>query len=275
MKIFNFGHAISKTLDRENSARELHKEAETFDLAGTGGFLAFVKYAVFTVLASLNFHLFYTHVPGIWGVALGLTAILFEACAVYFWNKQNKSAGNHKRALQTFAVLFTTVSFVHGCAALYQLGNVGPSLAAPILIYSKYIAFPLLFGLMVLSVCVTHYLHWSTAISEVRANAQLQAEQGRAELITQSLALANQGEIEKARLKFFEDQILLEEQYVHGVEKFAAIKARGERALQSITDPEVKRELFAALGRITSGHEGPRRINPLPASAQGDTDPKS
>ena len=166
------------------------------------------------------------------------------------------------------------MSFVHGCAALYEISGAGPSLGPLLEFYSKFVAFPLLFGLMTFSVCTLYYLHWSTAISEARAAAQLKSAQGRAELITQSVELQNQSHIEKARLKFFEDQILIEEQYVHGVEKFAAIKARGERALQSIQDPEVKRQLFAALGRISTGSEPGRRIGLQPAS-QDESGPKS
>jgi len=272
MKIFNFGHAISKNLDRDNSTQKLEKEAEEFDLAGTGGYLAIVKYSVFTVLAVLNCHLFLNSIPGVWGVAVACTAMLFEGMGIYCWNKQNQSAGSHKRALQVFAVLFTIVSFVHGCAALYEISGAGPSLGPALTIYSKFVAFPLLFGLMTFAVCTLYYLHWSTAVSEVRASAQVAAARSRANLITQSVDLQNQAEIEKSRLKFFEDQILIEEQYVQGVEKFAAIKARGERALQSIQDPEVRRELFAALGRISTGNtEDRKRINPLPAASQ---DPK-
>lgn len=267
MKIFNFGHAISKNLDRDNSAQKLQKEAEEFDLAGTGGYLALVKYVVFSILASLNFHLFVTHIPGLWGYAVGSTALLFEGFAIYCWNKQNKSAGAHKSALQGFAVGFTVISFFHACAALYEISGAGPSFGPYLYFYSKFIAFPLLFGAMVLAVCTLYYLHWSTAVSEARASAQVSAARSRAELITQSVDLQNKSDIEKARLKFFEDQILIEEQYVQGVEKFAAIKARGERALQTIQDPEVKRELFAALGRISTGDTVERkRINPLPAT---------
>jgi hypothetical protein len=103
--LFEFGRAIENGAKTEQSAAEMRAEVERFDLAGTGGFLSAVKYLVFAILASLNFHLFYTHVPGIWGVGLGCVALLFEACAVYFWNKQNRSAGAHKTALQGFAVL--------------------------------------------------------------------------------------------------------------------------------------------------------------------------
>lgn len=61
MSLFNFGRALSA--DKNKS--EL-PQTQDFDLAGTGGFLSVVKYLVFAILASLNFHLFFTHAPGIW-----------------------------------------------------------------------------------------------------------------------------------------------------------------------------------------------------------------
>lgn len=271
MSLFNFGKALDADSKSANRSELLRAEANNFDLADTRGFLSVVKYLVFTILASLNFHLFYSHVPGIWGVALGCVALLFEACAIYFWNKQNKSAGHHKSALQAFAVLFTVISFTHGCAALYQIGGVGPSLENTIYNYSKYVAFPLLFGLMVLAVCVLHYLHWSTRISEARAATLLHAEQGRANLITQALDLEHQAEIERSRLAFFEEKLIQEEKYVQAVERFAAVKARGRRAIDGITDPEVRQELLNAMGMTSSQNVPQRRISPLPAAS---SDPK-
>jgi hypothetical protein len=271
MSLFNFGRAMDTDSRSGKRAEELRAEAQGFDLAQTGGFLSVVKYLVFAVLACLNFHLFYTHVPGGWGIALGSVALLFEACTIYFWNKQNKSAGAHKQALQGFAVLFTAISFTHGCAALYQIGGVGPSMENAIFNYSKYVAFPLLFGLMVLAVCVLHYLHWSTRISESRAETLLRAEQGRAELITAALDFEHQAEIERSRLAFFEESLIQEEKYVQAVERFAAVKARGRRVIDGITDTDVRQELLNSMGMTATPQVAQRRINPLPAAT---IDPK-
>ena len=275
--LFNYGRAIGRDIYREQSSDDLRREAASIELAGTGGFLSIVKYLCFAILGSLNFHLFYSHLPGIWGVGLGVVAILFECCAIYFWNAQNRSAGTHQLALRAFAVTFTVASFIHGSAALYQLAGVGPSLRTPLEIYSKFVAFPLLFGLMVFAVCVLHYVHWQTRISEAQAETQLRLARSRAELITEAVNLENQAQIETERLNFFEKKLLLEEQYVAVIEKFVAIKTRGQRALDRIEDPDVRREINSALGRTTTELPAPRRIAPLPSSAPaatGDRDPK-
>ena len=268
--LFNFGNAMDQESRNGSNAKKMREEAGKFDLAGTGGFLAVVKYAVFAILASLNFHLFYSHIPGVWGVALGCVALLFEACAIYFWNSQNKSAGNHQRWLRIFAISFTVLSFVHGCAALYQLSEVGPSIAEPIYNYSKYVAFPLLFGSMVFAVCVLHYAHWSTAINEARANAVMAIEQDRAHLLTESLALESQALVENEKLEHFKRKVILEEKYVAAVEEFARVKQRGLAAINGISDPEVRQELFQSIGRTATLAPVAKRIGMSPIA----TDPK-
>lgn len=274
MSLFNFGKAIDKDSRQADSAEAMREEAGNFKLAGTGGFLSIVKYAVFTILACLNFHLFYTHVPGLWGVALGSVAVLFEACDIYFINKQNQSAGKHKIALQSFAITFTVISFVHGCAALYQLSGLGPSIENPIEWYSKFVAFPLLFGLMIFAVYVLHHVHYSTKISESRAKAVLSAEEQRAQILTESLALQSQAAIEEQRLEFFKGKVILEEKYVGLVEEFAKVKTRGARAIESISDPEIRAEMLNAMGRTaTLAPVAQKRINPLPAASTSPKDP--
>lgn len=268
MSLFNFGRALS--VDKQKS--EL-PPTQDFDLAGTGGFLSVVKYLVFAILASLNFHLFFTHAPGVWGVLIGCVALMFEACAIYFWGKQHKSAGSHQIALQAFAITFTVLSFVHGTAALYQLAGVGRDINEIVEIYSRYIAFPLLFGLMVLAVCTLYFFHWSTGISNARAKAMLEMERRRAELMTESMALESEAMVENQRLEHFKRKVLLEEQYALAAEDFAKVKQRQLSVLNAITDPETRADMLHAIGRVSTG-SGPaqRRINPLPAA--GANDPK-
>jgi adenylate cyclase class IV len=130
---------------------------------------------------------------------------------------------------------------------------------------------------MVLAVCVLHYLHWSTRISEARANAQLETQRSRAELLTESVRLKDQAELEKQRLEHFRERMLLEQDYVAAIGQFAQIKQQGQRALAAITDPETKRELMALMGRVVEEPQ-PKRISPLPAAATTTTDdgsPKS
>jgi len=250
MKIFRFGHAIRDSQQKEKRATTAQNEAADFDLAGTGGFLSVVKYAVYTVLGALNWRLFHITIPGAWGVAVACVAILSEAFAIYCWNKQTKSACAHRIALRFFAISFTTISFIHACASLYEISGAGKSIGRPLWVYSYFVAFPLIFSMMLAGVCVLYYTHWSTRISEDRAKAVVESERSRASLLTEKVELANQMEIERARLGFFQEQVLMEEEYVKTVEQLAQVKQRGEEAINSIADPEVKAQILAVLGRV-------------------------
>lgn len=268
-KLFNLKEILKDEIG--DTSDKYMNEVRSFDLARTGGFLSIVKYLIFGILALLNFQLFVSHVPGVMGVALGCVALLFEGCCVYFWNKQNKSAGKHKIALQVFALLFTVISFVHGCASLYQLTEVGPSIAEAIYNYSKYIAFPLLFGSMVLAIATLHYFHWSTQISEVRANALLKAEEGRAELITQSLELRHQGDLDRAQLRYFEEKTRNQEELTGALERYVAIKRRADKVIEGIDDSDLRTTILHALGKTDTPTYGHKRINPLPIAATSET----
>jgi cation transport ATPase len=271
MKIFRFGHAIRDSQQQENQAARRENEAADFDLAGTGGFLSVVKYAVYSVLAALNWRLFHTTIPSIWGIAVACVAILSEGFAIYCWHKQIKSAGGHKTTLRIFAVGFTVVSFVHACASLYEISGAGASIGKPLWIYSYFVAFPLIFSGMLAGVCLLYYNHWSTKISEDRAKALMEAEKSRAALLTEKVQLANQMEVERARLGFFKDQVRMEEEYVQAVEELAIVKARGQTAINSIPDPEVRAEILAVLGRVNP-NEPPKLGTGQPPTANQEPD---
>src|SRR5262249_53685428 len=131
-----------------------------------------------------------------------------------------------------------------------------------------FVAFPLIFSMMLTGVCVLYYTHWSTKISEERANALVTTEKSRASLLTEKVELANQMEVERARLGFFQEQVLIEEEYVKAVEQLAQVKQRGESVINAIPDPDVREQILSALGRPASGE----RLRPRPGFITAKTD---
>jgi len=109
--------------------------------------------------------------------------------------------------------------------------------------------------MMLVAVCILYYTHWSTKISEERAKSLLEIEKSRARLLTEKIDLQNQSEVERARLAYFEEQVLLEEEYVKAVDKLVHVKRHGEQVLNSIADPQVRAEILAALGRVPAPSE--------------------
>lgn len=251
MSLFsNMGKAFSRDHKAEKEAEDLNKEAQNFDLAGTGGYLTFVKYAVFLVLAGFNWWLFTSLISGAWGYAVGSVAVLSEGFAIYCFNKQNKSVGGHRTALQVFAVYFTLLSFVHSLAAFYEMTNMGPRIGAPLDYYAHFVAFPLVFASMVAGVMVLTLTHWSSAISASRAKAHQAIEASRADLITQHSVMQHQATLERQRLNHMSELLNLERGYVEKLKEYAHIKQGERHILDSITDPGLRARLAEFTGNL-------------------------
>ena len=253
MKFLNIGQNLSRENQAGAEAEQREKEAQEFDLVGTGGFLIVVKYAVFGILAALNFRLFYTVVHGAWGMTIAFTAVLFECFAVYAWNNQKRSAGMHRVALVWIAILFTGVSFVHASASFYELIGAGPSLGEPLRIYSHFIAFPLLFTLMTAGVCVLYFTHWSRAVAKAQAETQTQIAKDRAALLTQTTQLRNKAEKGRADLAHYQEQMATEVEFIEFLEKVVKMEANKTALLSQISDPATRRRMAELLGRDADG----------------------
>lgn len=257
MSLLNTAKSFSAEDNRKNEAIELQEEAKNFDLASNGGFLTFAKYAIYALLGALNFRLFYVAVGGFWGVAIGLTAIMSEAFAIYCWNNQHKSSGRHRIALQVFSVAFTFVSVIHGAASLYEMLQLGPSIKGAIFWYSHAVAFPLIFGLMIFALFVLGFTHWSAAVAKEKAKAQVNIATSRAELLTKTANLSHESQLARAELDHFKEKLAVEHEMTAMLEDVAILESRKQKAITEITDPAVRDRLQRLLGVIQSPQSEP------------------
>jgi hypothetical protein len=254
MKSFlGIGRKLNDQNQAKTEAERREKEAQEYDLVGTGGFLIVVKYVVFGILAALNFRLFYTVVHGAWGFSIAVTAVLFEAFAVYAWNNQKRSAGMHRQALIWIATIFTAVSFVHASASFYELIGAGPSLGAPLFVYSHYVAFPLLFTLMMVGVCSLYITHWSRRVAKAQAQTQTQTMIDRADLIRRTAELRNKSELERAELAHYTESLETDKQFVELLRQVVSVENEKASLLARISDPQTRRRMAELLGRDDNG----------------------
>lgn len=272
-KLFNVGQSLHESQKKEERKQAETKAADRSDLVGPGGYMTIVKYAVYAVLAALNLRLFLETLGyGVWGVAVGAVAVLTEGTAIYCWRNQIRSAGNHRKAMIVFAVAFTALSLAHGCASLWELSGAGKAIGKPLWVYSYFVAFPLMFGLLVVCVCVLYVTHWQTKISKEKASAQTEIAVGDAKLQIERAHLRQNMEVEESRLEHLKAMVGMENQYVESLEDLVVVKERQQAALARITDPEIRDEVFASLGRIAKPVQA-KRINPLPSAASTNQSP--
>src|SRR5262249_46475015 len=121
--------------------------------------------------------------------------------------------------------------------------------SAPVQFYCQRVAFPLLFGLLLLVAIIIPLTHWRKKVAAERAQAQTEIETGRARLLAESANLRNEAALERERLKFLEEQLLIEGEYVSKIEQFARLKERETEAIDSISDPAIRDQVATMLGR--------------------------
>lgn len=267
-KLFSVGRSL------QAQAQPPAKTDAPYDLVGPGGFVTLVKYAVYAVLAALNLRLFLETLGyGVWGACVGLVAILTEGMAIYCWRNQIRSADRHRQAMVFFAIAFTALSLAHGCCSLWELSGAGQKIERVLWFYSYFIAFPLMFGLLVVCVCVLFLTHWQTKISKAHATAQTEIAKSDAELRIEQAKLRQTAAIEESRLDHVARMIGIENQYTQKLETLIAVKERQRQALGRLSDPEIRDEVLGMLGKVAKPAAPEKRISPLPAPTLAQDQP--
>ena len=246
MKIFNVGKAFSRQQEQDEKSDALHTEAEGYELASDGGFIELLKGALFLLFAYYNVRLFVVTVHGWEGYLTALFALLGEATAYYCLRNYTRSAGAHKTALGVFAGILTAFSVSHATISFFRMEQ--GRLAGRIQFYAEFVAFPLLFGLLLLAAVIIPLCHWRKRVAQQQAKAKVEIATNRAKLVMASARLKDKNELEHERLNHFNEQIRMGNEYVDALAKFAEMKEREHAALAKITNPEVRKEIANALG---------------------------
>ena len=252
MNFLKLGEKLSGGNDAETRQAEILDEAQNYKLANNGGYLTVVKYALFGMLAVLNFRLFVSAIPGIWGWLVGLMAVMMEGFAVYCWNNQGKSEGKHRTALIGFCIAFTAVSLAHAAASIYELVNgtvpLGPSISKYVFWYSHVVAFPLIFGLMIVALFVIGFTHYLAKISKERAKAQVEIEKGNAELATKTAKLKQEAELAEQQILFEKKSLQTKMQLGTIIADTLAEEQRQMQMIRSVADPTIRQRMAEMLG---------------------------
>ena len=241
MKIFNVGKAFSRQQEQERESEKLKSEAEGYELASDGGYWTGLKVALFVLFGYYNARLFLVTVPGWEGYLTAAFALLGEATAFWCLHNFTRSAGAHKAALGTFGALLTIFSVTHATISFFRMES-HAGFSAPLRFYCERVAFPLLFGLLLLAAIVIPLCHWRKRIAQEQAATQVDIASSRARLVGSAAALKNEALLEHERLEHLRERIRLGNEYVSELEAFAAMKAREHDALNRIGNPEVRKE---------------------------------
>jgi len=247
MNLFNIGRRINQESEQKRESDELKQAANNFKLATDGGFIRVVKYLLFILFAYYNARLFIVTVPGWEGYMTAFFALAGEATALYCLENFNRSSGAHQVALGAFGSLLTIFSLTHATISWFRMES-GTRISSGVRFYCEYVAFPLLFSLLLLAAIVIPLAHWRRKVANAQAKAQVKIQSDMANVAAESANLRAESTLERERLAHFEERIQLGNEYVEKLRSFAKMKQSEAAALNSIADPELRRQVATSLG---------------------------
>lgn len=245
MNISAIGAMLGRKSEQAYAAENLKTEAHNFDLASDGGYIKVLKYLLFILFAFYNARLFLTTITGWEKYITALFALLGECTALYCFNNYTRSVAKHKMALGVFAILLFVFAFTHATISFFRMER--GDLSGPIRFYCEHVAFPTLFGLLLLAAIVIPLMHWRTRIAAKQAEAQVEIDESRAHLVAQTAKMRDENELERARIDHFKEKIRIGNDYATELRSFAKMKQSERDALLGIPEP-LRSQVAAELG---------------------------
>lgn len=246
MKLFSIAKGFNEAEEQDRESEALKHEADSFRLATNGGYIVALKYALFALFGFYNVRLFLTTVLGWEGYLTAVFALAGETTALYCFNNYTKSTGRHKSALGVFAVLLFAFSFTHATISFFRMERGNHS--DKINFYCEHVAFPLLFGLLLLAAIIIPLLHWRAEVASEQAKAKAQIEKNRAEMVARSANLRHEATFAREQLGSLEEKIKIGNDYVQRLKAYTAMKRDERQALAEVDDPDLQRELANTFG---------------------------
>lgn len=243
-------NSIKSWLNRDDEAqadrRALEAEAKQFKLPSEALPQIF-KYVFFAGLAFLNYRLFAHAVPGAWGTATGILAMMAEGIALYCAHNFSRSADWFRITLGFSGGLLMAFSLVHGTFSILDLIGIA-DISEAVRNYSRMVAFPLLAALLGLSVVAITMTHPKNIVRLKQALSHTRVATGRAEAASELELMRAYSAVEQARLDRMKERSRREGDYLGELQKLITIEQRKREMVARIPDPQLRASLARELG---------------------------
>lgn len=237
-----FGRADDQEADR----RALEAEGKQFKLPSEW-FPQACKYLFFVGLGFLNYRLFADAVPGGWGVATGIMAMMAEAIALYATHYFSRSSEKYRWALGISGAVLMTFSIVHATFSILDLIGVR-GISTTVRYYSQVVAFPLLAGLIGLAVVALTMTHPKNLIRLRQARSHTRVAIGRAEAASELELNRAEKVVEFARLDRIKERRRNEAEYIGEVKGLIDLEQKKRDMVMRIPDRDLREKLARELG---------------------------
>lgn len=251
-QLLPFKKILDDGREQEKQDIQLTEESKSFQLANLNTIATVAEICVLSICAILNWNFFSTTIKGAMGYVVGSLAIVLEVLAFFCWQGISKAAGKYRTALIVCAVVLTTVAATHASIEWWKDTGVIQQASREIQFYADYLALFVLIALLAASSFALKLTHWQAAISKERAKATERAEKARAELIGAKAEMDSETQLDRARVKFLNDQLETANEAVDAIEKIAATHQRSEAALAKLNGSPLAESLRRSFGQIAS-----------------------
>ena len=236
---------LGRKSQHQAAADQLAREAKDFRIPSE--FLPqLFKYIFFVGLGFLNYRLFSHAVPGLWGRATGVVAVMAEAIALYAAHNFSRSSGAFRISLGAAGSTLMLFSLVHGTFSILDL--IGAADVAFVSYYSRVVAFPLLAGLVGLSVIAITMTHPRNVIRLKQAAAHTRIAIGRAEAASELELMRASSVLDQARLDQQRERTRREQEYLVDLEKLITVEERKAQLVAAISNPQLREAMACELG---------------------------
>jgi len=254
MNISAIGKMLGRRTEQAKESEDLKAEASKFQLATNNGYIMVLKYLLFILFGFYNARLFLTTIPGWEKYLTALFALLGECTALYCFNSYTKSTGRHKAALGIFGIALFVFAFTHASISYFKMER--GDYSGPIRFYCEHIAFPVLFGLLLLAAMIIPLMHWRTRIAAAQAKAQVEIDESRAKLVAETSKMNDENQLERARIDHFNEKVKIGNEYAAELRNYAQMKQTELDALLDMPEP-MRTEIANELGIDLSNQPKP------------------
>jgi len=249
-QLLPFKKILDDGRDQERQDIELSEDARSFKLANLNTIATVAEICVLGICAILNWNFFSGTIKGAMGYVVGTLAIVLECLAFFCWQGISKSSGKYRVALISCAIVLTTVAATHASIEWWKDTGVIQQASSEIQFYADYLALFVLIALLAGTSFWLKISHWQSEISKERAKAEERAAKARAELIGAKAEMDSETQLDRARVRFLNDQLETANEAVDAIEKIAATHERSEKALARLNGSPLAENLRRSFGQI-------------------------
>lgn len=206
-----------------------------------------LKFVFFAGLGFLNYRLFSTTVPGFWGHATGVVAVMAEAIALYCTHNFSRASGMFRfvlggcgAILMLFAIGHSTFSFLDLVGAAEVSGTVHG--------YARLVAFPLLASLLGLSVVAITMTHPRNKVRMEQAKAHTTILTGRAKAASELELMRANSILGHADLEFQREKNQREQDFLRELARQIQTEQQKIELIAAIPNKELREKLAQEFG---------------------------